>query len=289
MRGGIVGELRQRLGGEGPDTYLAVGAEHQSRAIGGQSNLPVTTDRRPQGPLDPASIDTDKLSDRGEANGVGIHEQTVVGDRELPRRRGAAVRKPSEQRHRLARRLKALWVKSNGEQCAVVKEDEVTGGKEVRLQTPAHENLAIAAADRLHHNRSLAVRELAACHVGCGNAEKDVPAVGEELRLHRPLRLGVDGYQRARRTARVGNRAYRKNTVYVLAEHNLMVPPARAVRLTAQRTYCKLIWQQLDGDVAIEPGVTRAIDLAHAARAGDAHDSYGPKRLPGLTATASLR
>jgi hypothetical protein len=32
----------------------------------------------------------------------------------------------------------------------------------------------------------------------------------------------------------------------------------------------KLIWQQLDGDVAIEPGVTRAIDLAHTARAGDA-------------------
>ena len=38
--------------------------------------------------------------------------------------------------------------------------------------------------------------------------------------------------------------------------------------------------QDLDRDVAIELGIARAIDLAHAAGADGARTSYGPRRMP---------
>ena len=43
--------------------------------------------------------------------------------------------------------------------------------------------------------------------------------------------------------------------------------------------------QHLDRDVASEPRIARAIDLAHAARAEGGHDFVRAERVPGARAT----
>ena len=66
-------------------------------------------------------------------------------------------------------------------------------------------------------------------------------------------------------------------------EHlRLALEPREPVRIGRER-----LGQHLDRDVAVQPRVARAIDLAHPAGADGDRISYGPRRVPGSSGMGS--
>ena len=155
-----------------------------------------------------------------------------------------------------------------------------------RLGQTEVEDLDLVVA-RDHHVLGLEIAMDDAARVRGRNPPGDLQRVGD--RAPRRQRAAVRGGRAAsrRRTSSVTTNAVppsRPNSK--IDEDVRMREPGDAHRLALEpRQRAGIRWraaagEDLDGDLAIEPRIARAVDLAHAAGAERGEDLVGPRRVP---------